>query len=302
MKDKQVLITGATGLVGSAIDIPKAIRVSSKDFDLTNQEDVRDMFEAYNPTHVIHCAAKVGGLGANMDSPSEFFEDNILMNTMLLQESRLNMVERFVGFSSTCVFPDDVEYPLTPDKIDLGPPHHSNSAYAYAKRMAIVQMRAYKQQYGLNYTTVIPCNIYGPHDNYNLEQCHVIPALIRKCYEALRTDGYFYVWGSGKPMREFIYSGDVGKLAKKILFEYDGDEPIVLSTSEEMSISDIAHTIARTMGYTKKIIFETDKPDGQLRKPSDNTPLKKLFPDFEFTPIKEGLQKSISWFLEEVIE
>jgi GDP-L-fucose synthase len=167
--------------------------------------------------------------------------------------------------------------------------------------MAIVQMGAYRQQFGLNYTTVIPCNIYGPHDNYNLDQCHVIPALIRKCHDAIMNDGWFKVWGTGKPMREFIYSGDVAKLATRILFEYDGDEPLILSTSEEMSIGDIAHVIAKRMGYRKQIIFEKDKPDGQLRKPSDNTPLRELFPDFEFTPIQEGLEKSISWFLEEVI-
>jgi GDP-L-fucose synthase len=166
--------------------------------------------------------------------------------------------------------------------------------------MAIVQMRAYKQQFGLNYTTVIPCNIYGPHDNYNPEQCHVIPALIRKCYEAIRDDGWFTVWGSGKPMREFIYSGDVGELTKRILFEYDGEDPIILSTSEEISIGDIAQMIARIMGYRKQIVFDKDKPDGQLRKPSDNTPLREMFPDFNFTPIQEGLEKSISWFLEEV--
>jgi len=300
--NKQVLITGASGLVGSEIDIPGAIKIRSKDFDLTNQEHVQAMFGRYKPSHVIHCAAKVGGLGANMRQPSEFFEDNILMNTLMLQEARLHNVKKFVGFSSTCVFPAEVEYPLTPDKIHLGPPHESNAAYAYAKRMAIVQMGAYREQYGINYTTVIPCNIYGPRDNYNVDQCHVIPALIRKCYEAVRDDQWFRVWGSGKPMREFIYSGDVAKLTQKILYDYEGHDPIILSTSEEISIGDIAKMIARLMNYDKQILFDKDKPDGQLRKPSDNTPLRTMYPDFEFTPIIDGLKKSISWFLEEVIE
>ena len=200
-------------------------------------------------------------------------------------------------FLSTCVFPDDVEYPLTEKKIHLGEPHTSNYPYAYAKRMADIQIRAYREQYGLNYVSVIPTNIYGPNDNFNLASGHVIPSLIHKCYLAKKNDTSFSVWGSGKPLREFIYSKDVGKLTTWVLENYNEEEPIILSTSEEVSIKDVVCLIVKHMDFTGDVVWQDDKPDGQFRKPSDNSKLLSYLPDFKFTSLDNGLKETIDWFV-----
>ena len=196
------------------------------------------------------------------------------------------------------IFPDNISYPLTIDKIHTGEPHSSNYPYAYAKRMADIQIRAYKEQYGLNYVSVIPTNVYGPNDNFNIDNGHVLPALIHKCYLAKNNNTDFSVWGSGKPLREFIYSEDVAKLTEWVLDEYDEDEPIIFTTSEEISIKDVVGLIVDAMGYEGKVDWQEDKPDGQYRKPSDNSKLKSYLPDFEFTPIDIGIKKSVEWFVE----
>ena len=210
----KLLVTGGTGLVGSAIK--GGIKLSSNNGDLINTEDTFKIFETLRPEKVIHCAARVGGLGGNMNYKGEFFYDNIMINTNVLEASRRVGVEKVVSFLSTCIFPDNVEYPLTENKIHLGEPHNSNYPYAYAKRMLDIQSRAYKEQYGLNYVSVIPTNIYGPNDNFDLKNGHVLPSLIHKCYLAKKNGTDLNVWGTGKALREFIYSEDVGKLTEFI--------------------------------------------------------------------------------------
>jgi len=234
----------------------------------------------------------------NTNYPGDFYHDNIMMNTNVIAEARKNGVKKLIFFSSTCVFPDKVEYPLSPEKIHLGPPHNSNYAYAYAKRMGQVQIQAYREQYGVNYFTVIPCNIYGPGDNYNLANGHVIPSLIHKMYLAKQNNTDFVVWGSGSPLREFIFSEDVAELTMMLYEKYDGVDPVILSTSEEISIKDIVLMIAEIFEFKGNVIFDSTKPDGQLRKPSDNSVIKSIFPDYKFTPIETGLRKSITWFIE----
>jgi GDP-L-fucose synthase len=187
---------------------------------------------------------------------------------------------------------------LTEDKIHLGEPHSSNYGYAYAKRMVDIQLRAYNEQYGTKYFSVIPTNIYGKNDNYDLESSHVIPALIRKCYMAIQSSSDFVVWGSGKPLREFIYAEDVANICNILIDKYEDTKPLILSTSEEISISDVAHMIADIMGFKGNIIFDTTKPDGQFRKPTDNANLLKVIGDYKFTPLEEGLKKTIQHFLE----
>ncbi len=164
--------------------------------------------------------------------------------------------------------------------------------------MADIQIKSYREQYGVNYFSVIPCNIYGPSDNYNLESGHVIPMLIHKMYLAKKNKTEFKVWGSGRPLREFIFSEDVAKLTRLLYDNYDGSDPVILSTSEEISIGSVVEMIADIMEYDGEIIFDKSKPDGQYRKPSDNSVIKEMFLNFEFTPIREGLEKSISWFNE----
>lgn len=294
----KILITGGNGLVGRGFNGPEFIKISTKDGDLKDRSIARNIIEEHKPSGIIHCAAKVGGILGNTNYPGDFYHDNIMMNTNVIEEARKNGIKKLIFFSSTCVFPDKVEYPLSPEKIHLGPPHNSNYAYAYAKRMGQVQIQAYREQYDVNYFTVIPCNIYGPGDNYNLENGHVIPSLIHKMYLAKENNTDFVVWGSGSPLREFIFSDDVAELTMMLYEKYDGVDPVILSTSEEISIKDIVLMIAEIFEFKGNVIFDSSKPDGQLRKPSDNSVIKTMFPDYKFTPIEIGLRKSISWFIE----
>ena len=247
------LVTGGTGLVGSAIIADVKV---DRNYDLTNPEICDSMFNEHKPTHVIHCAAKVGGLGGNMNYKGEYFHDNIMINTNVIESARKAGVTNLVSFLSTCVFPDNIEYPLTEKKIHLGEPHFSNYPYAYAKRMADIQIRAYREQYGVKYTSVIPCNIYGPNDNFSLEHGHVIPMLMHKLYLAQQRNEDFVVWGSGKPLREFIFSKDVAKLAEWALNNYDESEPIIFSTSNEISIMDLVDLLVKEFEFKGKVIFD----------------------------------------------
>ena len=298
MEDR-ILITGGTGLVGFQLKklMPEAICIGS-DIDLRDPIIVNELFSKLKPTKVIHCAAKVGGLGGNMNYKGDFFYDNIMMNTNVIEACRVYNVEKLVCFLSTCVFPDNVEYPLTEKKIHSGPPHTSNYSYAYAKRMVDIQLQSYREQYGLNYVSVIPTNIYGENDNFNLETGHVIPSLIHKCYLAKQKNEVFRIWGTGKPLREFIHSSDISKLTHWCLENYKESEPIILSNLNEVSIAYIAELIAEQFDYKDKIVFEADKPDGQFRKPSDNSKIKKYLPSFEFKPIEEGIKETVAWFVE----
>jgi len=293
---KRVLVTGGGGLVGSTID--SNIKLSTSDVDLRDFKSTLELFDYFKPKEVIHTAARVGGLGANLNYKGEFFYDNIMINTNVLEASRLVGVEKVVSFLSTCVFPDGIEYPLTEKKIHLGEPHNSNYPYAYAKRMLDVQSRAYNEQYGTNYVCVIPTNIYGPNDNFSIADGHVLPSLIHKCYVAKQNNTDFEVWGSGKPLREFIYSEDVGRLTEWAMENYEEEEPIIFSTSDEISIGNVVEMVVNCIGFKGNVIFDSDKPDGQFRKPSDNSKLMSYLPDFEFTPIEEGIIKTTEWFIE----
>ena len=292
---RKLLVTGGNGLVGSSIISDIKI---GKEYDLRNIDETNKMFEYHKPTHIIHCAGKVGGLSANMNYKGEFFYDNIMINTNVIESARLNNVKKLVSFLSTCVFPDNIEYPITEKKIHLGEPHSSNYPYAYAKRMADIQIRAYREQYGLEYVSVIPTNIYGPNDNFSLESGHVIPMLLHKMYTAQRDNTDFVVWGSGTPLREFIYSKDIAKLSEWALDNYSESEPIIFSNSNEISIKDLVDLLVNEFNFKGKVIFDKTKPDGQFRKPSDNSKLKSYLPNFEFTPIEQGLKETINWFIE----
>jgi len=293
---ERILVTGSTGLVGRCFQGDKFIRSYHAGCDLKDPRRVDAMFSSVKPDAVIHCAAKVGGLQANMTQKGDFFYQNIMMNTNVIESARKYGVKKLISFLSTCVFPNDVEYPLSPEKIHLGKPHYSNDAYAYAKRMSDIQIQAYREQFGCEYFSVIPTNIYGPGDNYNLQNGHVVPTLIHKFYLAKKNNTPVEIWGTGKPLREFIYSEDVANLTSRLLENYSGSYPVILSTSQEVSIAELAEIIKNSINYKGKIIYQKEKPDGQFRKPSDNSVIKDLFPDFKFTPIEEGIQKSIDWF------
>ena len=293
----RILVTGGNGLVGSQFGGEKYHKIGSKEYDLINQKQAYDIIKR-DWDGVIHAAAKVGGLMGNMNHKGEFFYKNIMMNTNVIESCRQANVKNLVVFLSTCVFPDGVEYPLVEKSIHLGPPHFSNDAYAYSKRMAEVQIRAYREQYGLNYKSVIPTNIYGINDNFDIENGHVIPSLIHKCYIARETNTPFVIWGSGTPLREFIYNKDVAKLTEWVLENYNEDEPIILSTSEEISIRDVVGIIVELMDFKGQVKWDNNKPDGQFRKPSDNSKIKNYLPDFKFTSLYDGLKETVEWFIE----
>jgi GDP-L-fucose synthase len=292
---RKLLVTGGNGLVGSAIAADVKI---GREFDLTNTAQTQTAFELHKPTHVIHCAGKVGGLGGNMNYKGEYFYDNLMINTNVIEQARKAGVTNLVAFLSTCVFPDSIEYPLTEKKIHLGEPHSSNYPYAYAKRMSDIQIRAYRAQYGVKYTSVIPCNIYGPNDNFSLDHGHVIPMLMHKIYKAQQNKSELFIWGDGSPLREFMYSKDVARLAEWAVDNYDEVEPIILSTSEEISIAEVVELLVDAFNFKGAVRFDKSKPNGQHRKPSDNSKLKSYLPDFKFTPIEEGLKETVKWFID----
>tara|TARA_Y100000034_G_scaffold52507_1_gene64456 strand:+ start:950 stop:1876 length:927 start_codon:yes stop_codon:yes gene_type:complete len=296
MNNTNTLITGGSGMVGSTIN--GGIKLSTKDCDLRNWNDTLSLFKDIKPNKVIHCAARVGGVGGNMNHKGTFYYDNIMMNTNVLEAARLTNVEKLVSFLSTCIFPDQVEYPLTEKKIHLGAPHSSNYGYAYAKRMLDVQTEVYREQYGVNFVSVIPTNIYGPNDNFNIDNGHVLPSLLHKCYLAKKNGTDLEVWGNGKPLREFIYSEDVGKLTEWALDDYQEGEPIIFTTSQEISIKNLVDIIVDKFNFKGKVVWRSDKPNGQFRKPSNNSKLLSYLPDFKFTPIEEGIEKTVNWLMD----
>lgn len=296
----KILVTGSNGLLGYAfkeICPPGTIFISREDADLTNFEQTKEIFLKYKPTHVIHLAAVVGGIGSNMIHSGEYFRNNIMINTNVLECARLAGVKKLISFMSTCVFPDKCTYPLNEKDLHNGPPHPSNFGYAYAKRMLEVQSAAYRKEWGCDYIVAIPANIYGPNDNWSLTDGHVMPSLIHKSFLAKNNETELYVWGSGSPLREFIYSGDIAKLTMWALENYSEDTPIIFSSGIEISIKDVVGLITKEMNFKGSILFDSSKPDGQYRKPSDTTKLKKYHPDFEFTPIEIGLKKTVEWFM-----
>lgn len=298
---EKILVTGASGLIGSAIQrlrMPNMVYLSRKDGDLTDFKKTLEIFQKYKPTKVIHLAAQVGGIGSNTMHTGEYFRNNILININVLEAARLSGVKKLISFMSTCVFPDKCEYPLNERDLHKGPPHPSNFGYAYAKRMLEVQSSAYRSEWGCDYTILIPTNIYGPHDNFSLSDGHVVPALIHKCFLAKKNKTPLSVWGSGKPLREFVYADDIARLAVWALDHYKEPSPIILSSGIEMPIKDLVLLVAKKMKFKGKVVFDSTKPEGQFRKPSDTTKFRKYHPDFKFTPIEEGIEKTVDWFVE----
>uniref|UniRef100_A0A672RB94 GDP-L-fucose synthase n=1 Tax=Sinocyclocheilus grahami TaxID=75366 RepID=A0A672RB94_SINGR len=336
----RVLVTGGSGLVGRAIErvVKKEgeeregeewIFLSSKEANLMSAEETRAAFEKHRPTHVIHLAAMVGGLFRNMRQNLDFWRNNVFINDNVLQAAHEFGVVKVVSCLSTCIFPDKTTYPIDETMIHNGPPHESNFGYAFAKRMIDVQNRAYFQQYGLRYTAVIPTNVFGPHDNFNIEDGHVLPGLIHKTYLAKsETHVTFWedlephlssvhmvnlfhvfvciieegkplqVWGSGRALRQFIYSLDLARLFLWVLREYDEVEPIILSVGEEdeLTVKDAVDAVVEAFGFEGEVIYDTSKSDGQIKKTANNAKLRKYLPDFKFTPFKQAVKETCDWF------
>lgn len=299
MKQEEILITGGSGMVGNAFKriIPNAVYISSNDYDLRSHFETGRMFAVYKPKYVIHLAAKVGGIKANMENLGDFYTDNILINTNVLESAKIFNVKKVVSLLSTCVYPNDVQYPLTEKQIHNGPPHQSNYAYAYAKRMLDIQSRAYREQHGCNFITAVPNNLFGENDNYDLNDSHVIPAMMHKMHLAKQKDESVVLWGNGSPLREFTYSLDLANILLFLLEHYSDPEPINVGNTGEYSIMEIAQLIAAYIDFNGPIVWDSTKPSGQLRKPSDNSKLLSLGwrPEM-YTDFKVALLAATDWF------
>ena len=299
----KILVTGGTGMVGSAFKKIETdhelIIVGSNDYDLRHGSDCRCMIADHQPDAVIHLAAKVGGVKGNTDYVAEFFYDNILMNTNLLNAAKNENVPKVVSLLSTCVYPDNPTYPLSEDQIHNGPPHVSNFGYAYAKRMLDVHSRAIRQQYGLQYVTAVPNNIYGENDNFDLQNGHVVPAIIRKVFEAKRDGSQLRFWGNGRPRREFTYSKDIAKILMWMVENYTNEEPLNIGAPGDISIYDLVVKIQNILDAPIQSTWDDKMPSGQFKKPSTNKRFTELYPSFTYTPLDEGLQKTCEWFLKE---
>lgn len=299
---KKILVTGASGLVGSEFKtlLKDGVFLYKNDLNLENENDVKNYFQKNKNQFntVIHLAAKVGGVKANSDFISSFFIHNIKMNMNIMEACHLHGL-KLVSIMSTCVYPDFnfVNYPLTEDQLHNGPPHQSNFGYAYAKRMIDVQTRAYRKQFDSNFISVIPNNLYGLNDNFDLEAGHVIPALIRRFYECMiNGSNEMVVWGSGKPLREFTFARDAAKIILWLSQNYNSEEPINIGNTQQISIKDLVEIIAEEIGFNGKIIFDSSKPDGQYEKPSSNQKLKNLGWNEEYTDLRTGLKETINHF------
>jgi len=304
------MVTGGSGLVGKAIqEVIEAeegtlnerwVYLSSGDGDLTCPIQTSAIFDKYMPTHVIHLAAQVGGLFANMKYKVQFWRNNVIMNDNIFQECHKRNIKKLVSCLSTCIFPDKTTFPIDETMIHDGAPHFSNEGYAYAKRMVDVQNRMYRDQYGMKFTSVIPTNIFGKHDNFHLEDSHVIPGLIHRGYLCKQKGEPFQIWGTGKPLRQFIFSKDLARLMVWTLRSYDEADPIILSVGEEdeVSIADVAHTVAKALGFEGEIQFDATKADGQHKKTANNAKLRRYLPDFKFTPFEDAMKETVEWFTE----
>lgn len=299
----KTLITGSNGLLGSALKKylgENHIYHTRKDCDLKNYNDTNLYF--YNlkekPEIIIHCAAKVGGVQANMNDNKGFFNDNNLINNNFINFAINNNIKNVVTILSTCIFPDkEIIYPLTVNQIDKGKPHYSNYGYSYAKRLLYYNTKYAREITGNNWISIIPTNIYGPNDNFNLENSHLIPALIRKGYEAYISGKDFIIWGDGTPLRQFIYSEDLAKIIIWAIDNWNSSNPMMAVNETEYSISQIACIIAKRFEISsERIKYDITKPNGQFRKPAKTDVLSK----FEFTSLEKGINKTIDWFIKNV--
>ena len=306
---QRILVLGGSGLVGNGIktNIPsdtfdEYIFSSSSQCNLMDYEETLDYFNIIKPDKVIHLAAYVGGLFRNLNEKLKMWNNNVMINQNVLSACHETNVKMCICCLSTCIFPDDTSYPINETMLHNGPPHDSNFSYAYAKRMLQIGCRVYNEQYtdGCNFVCVIPTNIYGPHDNFNLDTAHVIPALIHKCYLAKENNTDFVICGTGSPLRQFIYSLDLATMIIKILNDYKKDETntIILSVDEadEISICDVARFIARGFEWESRMVFDDKYADGQYKKTADNGKWKALYGDIDTLTIDEGIQNTIRWF------
>jgi GDP-L-fucose synthase len=306
LKTKKIAVTGGGGFLGAALlerlralgcPPSQVVSVRKADFDLVHEADVKRLFDVHRPDVVIHLAAVVGGIGANRENPGSFYYQNLIMGAMLMEYARQAGVEKFVAIGTICAYPKFTPVPFREEDLWVGYPEETNAPYGIAKKGLLVQSQAYRAQYGFNSIYLLPVNLYGPRDNFDPRSSHVIPALIRKCVEAVeRGDEVLEVWGTGRATREFLYVDDAAEAIVLATEHYDGAEPVNLGAGFEISIKDLAEKIARLAGFRGRLVWDPTLPDGQPRRCLDTTRAAAFFGFRASTPFDEGLRRTIEWY------
>ncbi len=301
--DKRVCVTGGAGFLGSFLTEELERRGAAHifvpehlEYDLVKREDILRMLDEAKPDVVIHLAAVVGGIGANMANPGRYFYDNAMMGIQLIEEARKAGVGKFVALGTICAYPKFAPIPFREEDLWNGYPEETNAPYGLAKKMMLVQCQAYRQQYGFDGIFLLPVNLYGPRDNFDLESSHVIPAMIRKMIAARDAGETVTLWGDGSPTREFLYVADCARAIVLAAERYNGSEPVNLGAGWEISIKDLAETIAKYVGYTGDIVWDTSKPNGQPRRKLDVSRAKEYFGFEAEVPFDEGIRATVEWW------
>ncbi len=300
----RVAVTGGGGFLGSYVveklrerGVENIFIPRKADYDLVRIENVRRMYDDAAPELVIHLAAIVGGIGANRANPGRYFYDNLMMGVQLIDEARLRGVKKFVATGTICAYPKFTPVPFREDDLWNGYPEETNAPYGLAKKMMLVQSQSYREQYGYNSIFLLPVNLYGPRDNFDLQSSHVIPALIRKCIEAVeRGDDRIICWGSGKVTREFLHAEDCARGIVMAAESYDRSDPVNLGAGFEISIRDLAEKIASLTGFRGKLVWDPSQPDGQPRRCLDVTRAEREFGFRARIGFDEGLKQTIDWY------
>jgi len=306
-KNKKVLITGASGFVGQnlvkklkEIGVKNLLTPSSSELDLTSEASVKKYFESNKPGIVFHMAGKVGGIGINKEKPAEFYYDNAIMGLLITHYAYKTGVEKLVSVAAGCGYPLGLETPYAEEDFWKGLPDENSLGYSMAKKNLILQSWTYRKQYGFNSTVLLPANIYGPHDNFNLDTSHVVPALIKKFIEAKKNnDNSVVVWGSGIASREFLYVEDMVNVLVDIAEKYDESGPLNLGTGVETTIKELIETIKEITEFEGEIVWDSSKPDGQIKRYYDMSKLEKTLGYVPSTKVKDGLIKTIKWYKNE---
>ena len=307
LANKRFLVTGGAGFLGKYVvnklkerGVENIFIPRSKDCNLVEIGAVKRLYQDTRPDIVIHLAAKVGGIGITKEKPGEFFYENLMMGVQMMEEGRRFGVDKFVAIGTVCAFPKNIPLPFKEEDLWSGYPEETNAPYGLAKKMTLVQAQAYRQQYGFNAIYLLPVNLYGPGDNFSPESSHVIPALIKKCIDAIENnEGEIVVWGTGKPTREYLYIEDAAEGIILATEKYNKSEPVNLGSGLEISIKDLVNLIAKLTGFNGRIVWDISKPDGQQRRLFNSSKAEKEFGFKAKKYFEEGLKNTIEWYKEQ---